>query len=237
MSTTESLEELMPYLNPDYWDGHSIGYGSPTELSDRDSGGILALERGERLLKQRLEHMHSVIAFETYREGEYFDIEQYGVGTVVIFRQEKLKGKVEDLGIDVRDLIGQPLPVRPLDVSPNFDFGTAHESLRYRTISYFTNATWGIIAESKRRQKTLFAAPAGLVHRKGDGKISIASLASHPDSLNHIGKAVHNILPSPKEDYIRRVNILDVVAHGETERTREKAASRAARLAFGRGHS
>jgi len=174
--------------------------------------------------------MTHAIPLQTYNDGDVFDADAYEVGTLVIFRVESLTGQVDKLPCDIPSLIGESLPARPFDVSPSFGPTSTTETVRANDISYFTAAKWGIVSVDKARRKRLSVISTGLVDRR-DAKVIIASptLFTHFSPVE-IGETRHYLRRD--DERLERVNALDVVTYGETEKKARGVKNIAARLSF-----
>ena len=231
MAVIESSEAILPYLNPDYWNGHSIGYGENLGRPPRLQVFGQAVKQSKQSLQERLALMEKAVPLETCGDGQTFDAEGYELGTIVIFRDERLSGDPDRLTIDVGSLKGQPLPARPFDVSPSFGRTSTSETIRDANLYYFTAARWGIIGVNRARKKVLHSVSTGLVDKLGADRVLIAlpSLKTEENPIK-IGETKH--YAGPYGESLNRVNILDVLAYGRAEKKRS-IANLAARLAFG----
>ena len=234
MTKIESTQALQPYLNPDYWGGHSIGYGQPSEdwpdpsISGRES------RQSAQVLQARLALMEKVFPIETFTDGQTFGAEAYELGTLVIFRTESLHGKPEDIPVDIESLVGQSLPTRPYDVSPSFGHSSTTETIEGSNITYYTAARWGIVAANKSHKKLLHTVSTAVAYKLGGGKalVTASSLLTR-DSPIEVGRTRHYVGHESGSERLDRINILNVVAYGETQRQKRSLGSLAARLAFG----
>lgn len=233
MTNDESIKTLQPYLNPEYWGGHSIGYGELVHpWPDRPIFGR-ELRQSKSSLQERIALMEKALPIETFNDGQTFDADVYEPGTLVIFREESLRGNADKLEIDIETLKVQPLPTRPFDVSPSFNLSiSTTESIRVGDFSYFTAAKWGIVATGKSRRSILHTVSTGLVNKLGGGEIMIAvpSLGTHQPPIE-IGETNHYIGRHGSE-WLQRINILDVVAYGQSEKKKIGVRGLAARLAL-----
>ena len=214
MSTIESSEAVQPYLNPDYWGGHSIGYGQDLGRAPRLQMFGRAVKQSKRELLQQLTLIEEVEPLEAYSDGQIFDAENYGLGTVVIFRDERLGGNPNKLTVDVESLKGRPLPARPFDVSPSFEQESTRETIKDDNLLYSTVARWGIVAANRARKKVLHSVSTGFVDKLEDGRVIIAmpSFFTQENPIE-IGETKH--YARRYGESLKRVNILDVIAYGE----------------------
>jgi hypothetical protein len=241
MPGIESKDPLLPYLNPEYWDGHSLGYGEPVaplsmEPVLKQVMFILESSRRERQLLDRISLMHRAVPVQSFTDGEVFDPEAHETGTLVIFRKEFLSGDPAMMEADAESLTDQPVPARPLDLSPNFAFGPATETVRSGVGLYATNARWGIVSTSiTRSHKVLFTASTGGIHKRqhgGEARTTVLALnmIDHPIE---VGATDHHVTHD-KREILERVNALDLVAYGQEERKKRWIGGLAAKLAPGR---
>ncbi len=229
----EISETLQPYLNPEYWNGHSIGFGQPSQAWPKRPVAGRELRQSKKAFQDRIALMEKALPIETFNECQTFDADAYEPGTLVIFREESLHGNADKLDVDVETLRGQPLPTRPLNVSPSFGRTSTTESIRVGEFSYFTAAIWGIVAVDKARRTVLHTFSTGLVDKLGGGRIIVAlpSLGTHQTPIN-IGETNH-FKGRYGSEWLQRTNILDVVAYGQAEKKRVNLRNLAAKLAFG----
>lgn len=241
MSEIGPGDALTPYLNPRYWGGHSLGYGEPTRplsFEPLSKDLIFALEsssRGRQLL-DRVSLMHRAVPVESLTGGEVFDPEAHEIGTLVIFRGEVLNGDPAKLTVDPERLTDQPLPARPLDVSPNFDLAPSIETAKGEAGMYATRAIWGIVSTTRTRgHKVLHTASTGGVYKTQHGgqARSAAMAVNMRDRPIEIGATEHGVWQSGKE-VLERVNALDVVAYGQIQKRKQWIGGLAAKLAPGR---
>jgi hypothetical protein len=182
--------------------------------------------------------MERAVPLENYVDGQVFNANDYNPGTVVILREEILTGSPDRLDVDPKDLEGQPLPVRPFDVSPSFGDTSTTETITDGSITYFTAAWWGIVVASKKRPNTLHTASTGLTYRKPEGGVFIALpwLLETPTPIE-LGATKHYAEEHTKTERLHRINVLDVVAYGDIQRQENKLESLAAKFALGHGYS
>jgi hypothetical protein len=181
--------------------------------------------------------MEKVVPIETYKNGQVFDAEQQELGTVVLFRIESLFGHPDNLGVEVQSLAPQPLPARPMDVSPNFgrEASSGEVISEGGGVMYLSMAKWGIVGASKKRHKVLHTAGTGAVAKLGDGRVILPNLDTLETPIV-IGETRHYIAEKHGQERLERINVLDVVAYGETQRKKDTVVHHlAARLASTRG--
>jgi hypothetical protein len=239
MTRAVSADELMPYLNPEYWNGHTIGYGQPIEPWPSQPPLRPGLSRSKKAIHERLANMEKAIPIETYNDSQVFDVNNYDPGTIVILREEDLRGYPGQLNIDIDNLKQQSLPQRPFDVSPSFGRASTTETISDGEITYFTAATWGIVVASRKDKKALHTVSTGLVDRLDSEKMLVAIpwlLATQTPieigETRHYAGTRHAGTKNTVE-WLQRINILDVVAYGKTQRKGNRIKSLAAKLSLG----
>lgn len=162
---------IVPYLNPEYWDDHSIGYcdhASDPMSPPLRTGGVE--RRARRLLEGQLT-TGRMFPHETYMNGQVFSPVAYELGTVVLCRQEQLYGSAP-LAPDPRFVAGNTLPNRPTDILPKFASEQSQSAFigSHDRAMYASQALWGIVAENRQQRKALYTVMAALVDRAGDGR-------------------------------------------------------------------
>lgn len=93
MSDLERPQNITPYLNPNYWDGHVLG---ATEESPRLMGVHTLAFSDSRFARAAIEanlQSNNLSPLHTFNSGEVFDPTVYQPGTIVLFREEKLYGE------------------------------------------------------------------------------------------------------------------------------------------------
>lgn len=228
-------ELLLPYLNPEYWDGHMLGSGeteeplvvSPLAQSHRDA---------KQMMAERIARLAKAVPLETFKEGEVFDARDYDIGTLVILREEKLILDILAKQLELPDVpTGLPLPARPMDTSPNFEVTEpATDMISNGNVAYVSRPMWGIVTNSRRHGHIIYDTSAGSVYRRRKGGIEmISSVLNERSPIIETGKTRHY---KHRSEWLERVNILDVVAYGDTQRQRS-VRSIAGRLGFRTGEA
>jgi hypothetical protein len=227
-----SVEELAPYLNPDYWSGHSLGYGEAVTILPKADAAIRTPRPIRHTFEERIASMERVIPIETFNSGETFDASNYHEGTVVMFREEELQGDTSQLGVDVEALKGQPIPPRPTE----FALALGREAsqsvfLTSGNARYINRVYCGMVGKRRDDEGAVYAASASLIERFGGGKVmAVGALWWSYRMPIKIADTVH--AKTKRGELVHRVNLLEVVAYGERERKREKSRGLAGRLAY-----
>lgn len=109
------LTDLDPYLNPQYWDGHSLGVGE-VNSSHRSVGNVNEQEyRFAQNVVDGLRNRDFVVT-ETFNDGDGFEVYGHEPGSLVLIRNEMLKGEPIDEPSRFIDIAKLPLPERPTDM-------------------------------------------------------------------------------------------------------------------------
>lgn len=216
MAGIESAEALRPYLNPEYWGGHSIGDGKitgawPSIVGDRGAW------QAKRAMQDRLGLMEKIVPIKTYVKGQTFDANDYELRTIVLFREESLMGSLKELNKKAKSLVDTEVLPRPVDVpstvgSPNTAWG-----VRDGGLGYSSDARWGIVGLNEDGEKVLHTVSAKSVRQLGAGRIAIGSVLGMRPGIIDIGETEHYESRNGS-DRLTRVNLLDVVALGEPKR-------------------
>jgi hypothetical protein len=233
MTRVDSPEEMLPYLNPDYWGGHSIGYGELMGEQPRAPLFGAAQRDAKHALAERVGYMERVIPIETLHDGQVFNPDEYEQGTVVVVRNELLLGNPDKVDGDVESLKGEPIPARPMNTATEFTSETS-QSIRDGSLFYWSTARWGIVGRDKLRRAMLYTVSVGNVTKFGGGRVIVTPGFEKTANPLKIGETKH--YAKNNEERLVRVNVLDIVAYGEAEKKRERASQLSARLAFGNSH-
>jgi hypothetical protein len=233
-----AFEEIVPYLNPTYWNGHSIGYGPDTQTSHPDLAPLKSpISRATKQnLKERIASMERVVPVETVTTGETFDPDNYNQSTLVMFRQEVLKSNPIEHSLDVKNLNQQKLPVPQTTFALGFGSRTnPSEFMVNDSLTYANRIFCGVVDTKKHSKDTkhiLHAAPARLIERIGGGKVLLSgALFRTYENPVRVGETIHTTTKSAET--LLRINLLEVISYGEREVTREKVKGILGRLSFG----
>lgn len=229
------IEELAPRLNPDYWNGHSLGYGEATPIPPPGSASVMSpLSKGDlRGFKDRVASMERVVPLETFSAGETFDPSNYHDGTLVMFRQEELRGNPGQLNVNVESLKGQDLPERPTDFSLDFGrYASDSEFLVSGPVSYSSRVMCGVVAAAAGDKNVVHAVSSRLIERVGGGRVYLlgALWRTYPNPLQ-TGEVTHSI--GVRSETVHRVNLLEVIAYGHRATKKEKVKALVSKLALG----
>ena len=228
-----SIEELMPRLNPGYWGGHSIGHGETVGEQPKDFTGIRVPRPIRSMFETRIASMERIIPVETIHGGEAFDAANYNEGTVVMFREEDLRGDPDQLDIDMESFEGSEVAERPTGFALGLGFASSRsEFMRAEGLSYSDRVYCGMVGKARDDDGNMvYAATAFSIYRSGVGKVMTAgSVWSAFRQPMKVGETTHTKTKSG--ELLHRVNLLEVVAYGETERKRERAKGFLGGLSF-----
>lgn len=211
MAEVDVSPELAPYVNPEYWNGHSIGTGqtiteSPPSTPDIESVGI------QRKLQTGLRTMVDTTPLEVFWDDEVFNPDHYPLGTIVALREEVLLAGPHSRGIDSEQFRGLSLPDKPARNPFYFDVNQ-HRSIGEDGLNYSSGLKWGIVAERDRRGRQLHTVPATVVQRNSRG-LAVSGMPSPRQSLTEVGKTNHTVSMSGTEK-LMRANLLEVMSYGQ----------------------
>lgn len=219
--TEVSIEELTPYLNPGYWGDHSIGHGEAVSTLPKTYAAMRTPRPIRRTFEERIAAMERIVPIETLNSGETFEATDYSEGTVVMFREEELRGDASQLDVDVETLKGQQVPPRPTEFALALGWqASKSEFLRSGITSYANRVYCGMVGKNRDDEPVIYAASALFIQRLGAGKAMTAgALWSAYRTPITVGETVH--VKTKNNELLHRVNLLEVVAYGERERKKE----------------
>lgn len=232
----EITESIQPYLNPDYWGGHSIGYG-PAEAPPPYIPLVGHGQReAKRMLRERLLRMAKAIPLETYQEGEIFDASGYEPGTLLLFREEHIAGSNASFAFDPEEFENQKVPAKPMGTEPNFHMAPSEDfkSIRdeEKDIRYLTRSSWGIVPEDNA-PPVIFTASTASTMKIGAG--ILLGILNWRHLPIEVGQTKH--YEKDGRETIDRINVIDVVAYGETQKKRSGIRQAVGKLAFRASHT
>jgi hypothetical protein len=233
-----TFEEIAPYVNPNYWGGHSLGVGQMLEKRHDQLPMFGRQQRATKhVLKERLATMSTVIPLETYQNGDIFDAEVFENGTIVLFNKESLTGIASELPTNPNEFEELTLPSRPTNLATNFGSGTLSTFIKVEDLMYFSRSKWGVVAPSKdNNSKELHTASTSLVMKLGPQVVVSGAFIELLPTPLEIGETKHFVNPKSRRERIERVNVLEVVTYGLGDKEKQKHGLRdfAAKLALGR---
>ncbi len=212
---TWSDEALKPYLNPEYWDGITIGQEQPW----REIGPTSSRRAGRFALRQLTSYLgnhaeRSVLA--SYDEGEEFNAFDYEPGTIMIYHKESLSAFGKVAGSAIEESRGLPLPTRPKSLGfslPEEGRAEASETIHASMQFYYQNRVlFGVMTEMGIKKAFVSIFPDSL-HREKSGRIRHLG----PDPVAEtprftIGKSFRRRTEGIQygKEHIERVNSLEV---------------------------
>ncbi len=175
--------------------------------------------------------MAKAVPLETYKEGEVFDASSYEPGTLLLFREEHISGNTESFSYDPEEFKEQEIAVRPIGTAPNFHIGPSEgfKSIRDKTrdINYLTRSSWGIVP-ADGAPPVIFTASTVTTIKIGNSVL--LSILDWRHSPIEIGQTRH--YEKDGRERIDRINLLDVVAYGETQKKKSSILQAVSKLAF-----
>ncbi len=146
------IEQLLPYLAPDYWDGHTIGQGelSPPAMNVT---GRREKKLARSALVSYLDDPASAPPLQIYAAGEIFDPNEHEPGTVVAFRRETLTrtGAALLMPATMKTKNFANATIRT-SIPNTKDFRSARVSLEDTEgiMSYESTAMWGVVTPKRK---------------------------------------------------------------------------------------
>lgn len=216
-------------MNPQYWDGHTLGVGEapPYEeegfQSHRCSDSKFASSALEAV------HTHAIVPIKSLYTGDIFNPSEYQPGTVVLYRSEGIVGAsvTDDMSVD--ELTTQAVLDRPTDTWPSFGKLAPTIKIADPKRAYISMPEWGVVPPESDQQY-LSACAATAVKSRDGYAVATASFVNEKAPFI-IGEVNHWTLDE-KREYIRRVNVLHIVAYGVAERQKRRVFSFGGRTAF-----
>jgi|GEM_PF-4674474 len=229
MSINHEAVEITPYLNPNYWDGHSLGVG---EASSEVRGGFSLSDSryARKTLNTRIRH-DSVVPLETFRRGEVFNPTGYEPGTVILFRQESLYGDAVESDYEIEELMQQPMPERLVVTSPSFDDFVPLTTAKDDKRSYLNQVRWGVVPRDNDKNY-ISSTMASAVRLRG-ASVRVYSPSINTDGPIAIGETRHWSANKDVSERLDRINILHVIAYGVAERKKQRFFSLLGKPALG----
>jgi hypothetical protein len=207
---------LLPYLKPEYWDGHMLGDGDAIDAS-HDVG--FSHKQARRAISDQF-HSAAILTTETYRDGQVFNPDEYKPGAVVMYVSERLSGPAEPPRVDPQLLAATPLMDRPVSTSPSYGSEVPGLSIVEGPYRYRQNLRWGVVVTDKKTGTHVVAhTPASLVINSDKGLQAIMPFIGRRFDAA-IGATGHET-GRPGYELLDRTNILHVLKYGIAERKRQ----------------
>jgi hypothetical protein len=169
MSTPDLAPDIANYLNPNYWNGHSLGAGPMTYSADKYS--FWSTLKGFKAFKNDF-NPEALEPLDTFDEGGIFEPDEYDPGTFVYMGQESLRGAAVIEDYEVAEVAELPLPERPQTYVP--EIGGHMTTYWDRKRRYVNTGLWGVVLEGRRSNYLVSTLASTIV--KGEGGVE----ASHP---------------------------------------------------------
>ena len=227
-------EDLYPYLNRAYWDGHMIGDGEPAPEPDADTyvGPQFGYSRfAAKSLRAYLENGSRYFPLTRFSTGEVFNPNDWNPGTIVLFDRESLTAHSVPEGFDAAEYEGLPLPAKPTNLSPQIvRYGNyVKTSTIYKDeaagLQYMRSLRWGVVMPPRDGRQGLHQIPSFGVLEGSQGRIVTAAFLTEEVPIR-IGAV------RPGNDFLRRTNALEVCSYGGTpESSKNWLAKLVSRLA------
>ncbi len=220
--TQIGMDYLLPYLNPEYWDGHTLGQGDLTPTGTMVVSQGREVKLAKNALIDYINRPGPRFPLETFTIGQTFEPNAYNPGTVVAFRHELLDCKgsviVPELPVD--------LPSAPTNafLPQGKNFWGSRISIRDEedVLWYRSTAMWGVVTQ-KRRSEDMRLTQIGPHSIFGTPPLTsiIGPLLSRngPVVIGGIGHRKR-----PGFERIERVRLLEVCANGRTQAEGSKSA-------------
>ena len=169
MSSPDTAPDIINYLNPNYWDGHSLGAGSMTYSADKYS--FWSTLKGFKAFRNDF-NPEALEPRKTFDEGNVFDPDEYDPGTFVYMGQEVLCGAAVIKDYEVAKVAELPLPEQPQTYIPEIG---GHMTIAWdRKRRYVNTGLWAVVLEG-RKSNYLISTLAPTIVKVGEG-----ARASHP---------------------------------------------------------
>jgi len=220
--------DIQPYLNPNYWDGHSLGVGEIDAGPPRTCGIEVSDERFARRSIARSFLGGPLSITHSYRNGDTFDVSDYDPGSVVMLRDEALTG-APLTPESLERLASQTLPERPTDtVSHTEDRGRMIAGMDIKGFTYLSMVNYGIVAK-KARSQDLIIVPAFDSHPS-------RKMSWFLPTPMAVGAITHKRTPENDWDMIRRINIIQAIDSKMLDKRKKSLPGFLGRLSLGYNH-
>lgn len=187
MTHIEGQVDIAPYLNPNHWDGHTLGIG---DLNDSASADYNFGESNyaRKVINARV-RSNAVVPLHTFQQGQIFNTAGYEPGTVVLFHEEILYGSSVEDDYNVDELMEQELPPRSTVTSPSFGDNAPFTFAKDGKRQYASSARWGVVPRINQADH-LLSTPATFVIERGIGARACSPfLSTHAPIL--VGESLH----------------------------------------------
>lgn len=217
-STPEQV--LQQYLQPDYWDGHSIGVGETVASTMRVSSA--ATKAAKYVVNNFLSTGRTPFPLDTYAAGEALDADQWAPGSLLYGRQEQLHGHVKHL-LPAPEDTDMSVPQKNTDLS--YEPGASADFVAVGKVFYATAKGFFVVAPFEDGNRLM---PVYMHDIRPAGPDGLRAFYAHPGLQKEftVAETTHLKVLGGHE-LLFRMNTLQLVARGKLK----KKASIAERLA------
>lgn len=236
---TEIPGEILPRLDPEYWDGHVLGDDSgekPLEPVSGQSHMDALYQLDQALTRESVDGaLESLEEGEGLNTGDTFASGEHEPGTVVILRKEEL---FRERGIgpyaDMAQLGQDTQPEPPTDLTIDFSkpslFRCEGDDVKGAGIIYYSAVRLGIVAPDHHGRNRLYTVSHSCANRDfwNEDRITLGALSNiarrghnpvgrrvgsvvEPERFT-IGEVRHYSGRRPEDERLERVNILVATA-------------------------
>ena len=206
------------YLNPNYWDGHTLGHGEIHPNPIRDSARAPFRNYFARKAAQRQYAVAPFTIRRTLLDGEAFDAREHAPGTVLWLGEERLLGVPSGQSLDT--LAALPLPEKRSQITPprgsiflrdTVDSLDEYRATNDRTIIYSRQTFLGVVPRFGRENAINMFAASSLV-AKGFN-LDFYSTAVRYKMPRRVGDVQHHRLKSGEceGERLLRVNVIHIL--------------------------
>ena len=213
--------DIATYLNPCYWDGHTLGVGEMLSVASGESEYALedslfaksALDTYFRNWGVNSRPLH------TFEAGDVFEPIDYRPGAVVIFTDESLEGPPVMPDYALEELANLTVPKVPVETVPSFGDSSPYLKLTDGQRTYIGEVRWGVVPRNDRGLYISSIPARGVMAWKDDVAARIPCRET-PTPVR-MGETTHQSLPLrwqvlyQPEERLHRINIMHLLAEGE----------------------
>lgn len=220
---------LRPFMNPEYWDGHTLGVGEALPYADETFQNYRRSDSKFARASLEAVRTHAVVPIKSLYKGQTFNPFEYQPGTVVLYRGEALTGTPVEEDMSAEELAAGDLLDRPIDTSPSF--GSLAPAIRITDMKrrYTSTPEWAVVPIENNAGYITACAAGSVGSRSGHAHAPLPFINEKAPFV--VGEVRHWKLTDGRE-HITRVNILHVIAYGVAERQKGRVFSFAGRTAF-----
>lgn len=232
LDSPEALR-IAPFLDPEHWNGHSIGIGDVNSKAQRDPG-FIAVGSGLIGLSFVMDNPAEPARDRQYSPGEVFNIGEQLSGKVVAYAKEVLYGATPVDEGELEEIAG--LAARPTDTRLGIDVSAdprrkpplSEAFDRYIEAGdrvYTASTYFGVVSLNGFGRKRFVGFSRGIFYQHDkSGKLTYTRLVVEPEpSEIRIGEVRHS--RSGGIERIERINALEIYRQGLPGRSRMKKPS------------